>query len=124
LKLDKPLKTKDKALKIAEFTLGKKAQDITILDIKNLSGICDYFIICSGDSGRQVRAIYEGVAKECKKNKIIIKSYESDEAESWILVDFFDIILHIFSQSTREFYDLEYLWSKAKKIKFPSSKLT
>ena len=124
MKLDKPLKTKDKALKIAEFTLGKKAQDITILDIKNLSGICDYFIICSGDSGRQVRAIYEGVAKECKKNKIIIKSYESDEAESWILVDFFDIILHIFSQSTREFYDLEYLWSKAKKIKFPSSKLT
>ena len=123
MKLDKPLKTKDKALKIAEFTLGKKAQDIKILDIKNLSGLCDYFIICSADSGRQVRAIYEGVAKECKKNKIIIKSYESDEAGSWILIDFFDIILHIFSQSAREFYDLEYLWSKAKKVNFNSSKL-
>jgi len=108
---------KKKALKIAGFSAIKKAKDIVILDVGQISGLCDYFVICSGESGRQVKAIYEETARQCKKNKIKIHHYENDQEHSWIFVDFFDVILHIFSEDARKFYDLEHLWREAKKIK-------
>lgn len=104
-------------MKIADIITAKKAKDIVILDVKKVSGICDYFVICSGDSATQVKAIYEEVRRVCKKNKIKIRSFEADQLSHWILVDFFDVILHIFLDETRKFYNLEYLWSAAKKIK-------
>ena len=108
---------KEKALKIAEIITAKKARDIVILDMRKVSGICDYFVICSGDSTTQVKAIYEEARRMCKKNMIKIRSFEIDQSSHWILVDFFDVILHIFLDETRKFYNLEYLWSTAKKIK-------
>jgi len=122
VKVKKSLTSRQKALKIAEFIKVKKAKDIVILDIKKISGLCDYFIICSGESSRQVKAIEEAVIKESKKNNIGIQHCEADELSQWVLVDFFDIILHIFLEETRNFYNLEYLWSSAKKVKsnFPS----
>ncbi len=112
---------KEQALKIADFACQKKAKDIVILDVRKISNLCDYFVICSAESSAQVRAIYEEIAKRCKKDKIRIRSFENDELSHWILVDFFDIILHIFLDETRRFYNLEYLWREAKKIKIKNT---
>ncbi len=87
-----------------------------MLDVRKISGICDYFVICSGNSTRQVKAISADVLRKSKKDKIRVKHCEDDNEGLWILIDFFDVILHIFLDETRKLYDLEYLWSSAKKI--------
>ena len=114
--MTKTISSRARALKIAEFTLEKKAADVIILDVRAMSSIGDYFVIVSGGSTRQVKAIYENVARKCKKNRIKIHHYEGNHDADWILVDFFDVILHIFFNETREVYDLENLWKNAKKI--------
>lgn len=113
----KPSESKQKVFKIIEIISAKKAESITVLDVRRVCNFCNYFVICSADSGRQVRAIYEEVIKTCKKNNIKIQHWEDDELSRWILVDFFDVILHIFISEARKFYDLEHLWNTAKKVK-------
>ena len=103
-------------MKLVEFILAKKAKDIVVLDVRGVSDLCDYFVICSGDSATQVRAIYQEVARLSRENKIDIQHYEDDKLSRWILVDFFDVILHIFVSEARNFYNLEYLWNAAKKV--------
>jgi len=124
MKSKKPYSLRQKSLKIAELIGKKQAKDIVILDVRKISGLCDYFVICSAGSSAQAEAILETVLKESKKNEIRIQHYESDELFHWVLIDFFDIILHIFLEEVRGFYNLEYLWSSAKKLKInsPSSK--
>lgn len=92
-----------------------------VLDVRDHCGLCDYFVICSGETARQVEAIYEGVAKQCKQNRIKINHIERDAASQWLLVDFFDVILHIFVAAARRFYNLEYLWSQAQKERIKES---
>ena len=111
-----PSEIKEKLAKIVEIISKKQAKDIAILDVRNLSGLCDYFIICSTDSARQVKATYQDVIKQCRENKMKAQHFEGDESLRWILVDFFDVILHIFSDEAREYYNLEQLWNKAKKV--------
>jgi ribosome-associated protein len=114
--------SKDKAARIVEIALDKKANNPVILDVRGLCNICDYFIICSAESSRQVKAICEGVIKQCKKDKIGVVHKEKDELARWILVDFSDIVLHVFDEETRAFYNLEYLWREAKKVTIPKKK--
>ncbi len=116
----KPLKIKGELMEIVEIISSKKAQDIVVLDVSNSSGLCDYFVICSADSSRQVKAIAYEAIKACKKNKIKVKHFQDDPSLRWMLVDFFDIILHIFLEEARDFYNLENLWSNAKKIPLTS----
>lgn len=99
-----------------EFALEKKANDPVILDVRDFSGICDYFVICSADTERQTKAIYETIAKKCSKEKISISHSELDQECKWILIDLFDVIVHIFVDEAREFYNLEYLWKSANKV--------
>jgi len=112
---DKNLSRK-KAFQIIGFMQDKQAKDITLLDIRGVSNLCDYFIICSGESTRQVKAICEEVKRMCKKNKITLQHQESDESSRWVLIDLSDIMLHVFLEEARNFYDLEYLWNGAKKV--------
>ena len=112
----KSSESKKKAIQIARSLLEKKAKEVILLDVRDSSGLCDYFIICSADSAVQVKAIHQEIVKICKKNNINIQHSEKDEFSRWILVDFFDIILHIFLDEAREYYNLEYLWSSAKRI--------
>lgn len=105
----------DKVKKIAAFA-KEKANDLVILDIGNLSNICDYCVICSGDSPAQVKAIYRHTIKESRKGKIKIHHSEDDQNCNWMLIDYADIMVHVFSRQAREFYNLEYLYKKAKKI--------
>lgn len=92
----------------------KKAENIVLLDLRGLSSVADYFVICSGNSERQLRAIADGVDEGLQK--AVNKSPRHVEGLSgggWVLVDYSDVIIHIFSPSLRAYYNLEGLWAKA-----------
>ncbi|MBR5931485.1 MAG: ribosome silencing factor [Lachnospiraceae bacterium] len=89
----------------------KKAIDIKIIDISKISVIADYFIICGGSNSRQVKAIAENVEEKLGKAGVIPKSTEGYQNANWILLDYQDVIIHIFNQEQRLFYDLERIWS-------------
>lgn len=117
----KALIVRKKALKIIEFIMDKKADDPVLLDLRQVSSFCDYFIVCSGSSQRQARAIYESAKRLSKKNSITIYHAEDDIDSNWLLVDYFDIVLHIFNKEARSFYNLEKIWREAKKIRLPKN---
>ncbi|MBO4834534.1 MAG: ribosome silencing factor [Lachnospiraceae bacterium] len=89
----------------------KKAIDIKIIDISKISVIADYFIICGASNSRQVKAIAENVEEKLGKAGVIPKSTEGYQNANWILLDYQDVIIHIFNQEQRLFYDLERIWS-------------
>ena len=90
-----------------------KAQNITSLDVRELTGVMDTMIVASGNSNRQVKSLATNVAVEGKKAGFEIIGVEGDDTAEWILVDFGDVIVHIMLPATRAFYDLEKLWSSA-----------
>lgn len=94
----------------------KKAIDIKVLNLKEINNsIADYFIICSGNSNTQLDAIANAVKEEVyKKNKLSQGHIEGLENKEWILIDYFDVVVHIFLKERREFYALEELWGDAK----------
>ena len=100
--------------------LGRKAFDLVILDVRDLTSIADVFIICSGRSNRQVAAIAEFIQVELKKHGIRPLSVEGKKEGHWVLLDYGHVIIHVFYEPVRSFYDLEGLWIDAKKIKTPS----
>ena len=100
--------------------LGRKAFDLVILDVRDLTSIADAFIICSGRSNRQVAAIAEFIQVELKKHGIRPLSVEGKKEGHWVLLDYGHVIMHVFYEPVRSFYDLEGLWIDAKKIKTPS----
>lgn len=95
---------------LAEWALEKKAINPVVMDVRQTSGLCDYFVICSADNSRQVEAICDEIKKKCKENKIIINHIEKDDSPQWALIDMVDVIFHVFTADAREFYNLEYLW--------------
>ncbi len=98
-------------LQCVNAALEKKAKDIIILDVKGLSSFTDYMIICSGSSDRQVQAITSSIEKDLKKSRTLPLGIEGEKFGQWVLMDYGDIIVHIFYEPTREFYDIERLWS-------------
>ena len=92
----------------------KKGYDITILEVKGLSSLTDFFIICSSDSDPQTRSITNCIKKDL--SKITIKPYQIEGFEDldWVLMDYHDIVIHIFKKEVREFYKIERLWADAK----------
>ena len=100
--------------------LGKKALDLVILDVRQLTSITDAFIICSGRSNRQVTAIAEYIQTSLKKKDIKPLSVEGKREGHWVLLDYGHVIIHIFYEPVRDFYDLESLWNDAEKIQADS----
>lgn len=96
--------------------LGKKAGDIVVLDVREITSIADVFIICSGRSNRQVTAIAEFVQVELKKHDLRPLSVEGKKEGHWILLDYGHVVIHVFYEPVRDFYDLEGLWVDAKRI--------
>ncbi len=92
----------------------KKASDVVIMDMHEVSGLADYFILCSGTSDIQVRAVKESVETRLKREcQEMPWHVEGAEHRQWILLDYVDLVVHIFTPERREFYDLERLWSDA-----------
>lgn len=117
-----PLKSKQIALLVQEACEEKKGEDIVILDIRKLSSIADYFVIASGTSDRHVRAIAENVLDRLEQKKIKCTHVEGIQESRWVLLDFSDIIVHVFYPETRRFYSLERLWGEASKFQEPKAK--
>jgi ribosome-associated protein len=112
-----PAQTLDFYIKAA---LGKKAMDLVVLDVRKLSSIADVFIICSGRSNRQVMAIAEHIQVDLKKHGIKPLSVEGKKEGHWVLLDYGHVIIHVFYEPVRSFYDLEGLWIDAEKIETKS----
>jgi len=94
----------------------KKAFDIILLDISKVASFASYFLMCSGDSSRQIQAIVDEVEKKLKENGIRPNHVEGYRHAEWILMDYVDIVVHVFSKSARAYYDLERLWRDGKRL--------
>ncbi len=99
-----------------KLAVGKKAKAPLILELKDISSIADYFVICSGDSSTQVKAIAEAIDDNFSKDKMFPVGKEGLSAARWVLMDYGDIVIHIFNAESRAFYDLERLWLDAPRI--------
>lgn len=101
--------------KIIKYLEDKKAIDIKTIDIKGKTTIADYFIIASGTSSTHIKALADNVEEELKKQDIYPNKIEGYNSAAWILMDYQDVIVHIFTEEQRENYNLEDLWEKAQK---------
>ena len=111
------LESKQKALLAGKFAADKKAMRIVILEMKKLMSITDYFVICSGTSSVHLEAVADGIVEGLAKDKEKPLGIEGSKFVNWILLDYGDIIVHIFRDEAREFYRLEKLWGDARKIR-------
>lgn len=110
------LSSKELVDKIIERLLEKKAVEITVLDLHAITSICDYFIICTAESTPQIKAVYEHVEAELKQENIRVWHIEGTHNLQWVLMDYVDVVLHIFLPEVREFYSLERLWNDAPRV--------
>ena len=109
-----------KALNCARAAIDKKAEHLKVLDLTELSGFTDYFVICSGMSDRQVQAISDSVEAAMSAEGHELLSTEGYAEGRWVLLDFGDVVVHVFLDALREYYDLENLWADAPRVKIPS----
>ena len=98
----------------------KKATDTVILDLRDIATFTEYFVICTGASTRQVQAISNSVEEELRKSGRRPSHIEGYSSAEWILLDYGDFIVHVFSAASRRFYDLERLWRDAKRVEMPA----
>jgi ribosome-associated protein len=101
------------ALAAAECALEKKATNIKLLDVRDITSFADYFVIASGSSDMQVKAIAENVLAKMREAGVKPWKSEGWDALQWVIIDFVDVVVHIFSETAREFYHLERLWADA-----------
>jgi ribosome-associated protein len=99
----------------------KKAADVLLLDLRKAAGFADYFLICSGGNPRQIRAIADAVIDALSIDDARPAHVEGYERSEWILLDYFDFIVHIFAPETRMFYSLERLWGNAERVEIPAT---
>lgn len=111
---------KEKAFLCARAALDHKAIDLVILAIQNLSSFADYFVICSGNSDRQVQAIATHIEEKLAQKGLYPLGIEGKREARWILLDYGEVVVHVFYHPVREFYDLEKLWSDAPRVPLPS----
>lgn len=98
---------------IASYATDKKAIDVVELDLRGVLGYTDYFLVCSGNTGRQTKAIHDGILEGLKHDhELLPRRVEGSAQGGWILMDYLDVVVHIFTPETREFYRLEQLWGE------------
>jgi ribosome-associated protein len=96
--------------------LEKKAVNVVVLDLRHTPAFTDFFVLCSGQNARQVKAIADSVEEALRAAKVRPAHIEGYDRSEWVLMDFFNFIVHVFSPQTREFYALERLWGDAERI--------
>lgn len=101
------------AIAAGEVALSKKAIDVKVLDLRELTSVTDYFVICSGSLDLHVKAISDAIVEELEKRKIKVWHIEGYSVLKWVLLDYVDVVVHIFNREIRDFYGLERLWGDA-----------
>lgn len=114
----------EKALLCTRFALDKKAYDLELLDVGPLTSVADYFLICTGRSDTQVQAIARSIEDNLRAQGIRPLAVEGMSRGQWVLLDYGDVVVHVFYQPIREFYDLEGLWLKAEHAELPEPYLS
>lgn len=104
------MNSREKAGIVYKALEDKKANNIKIIDISDISGMCDYMVIADGSNKNQLQAMSDNVEEYLKKEQVQLKNREGYANGGWILLDYYDIIVHIFSYEGRSFYDLEHIW--------------
>jgi ribosome-associated protein len=112
--------SRTKALSCARAAIDKKAENVKIMDLSGVSGFTDYFVICSGMSDRQVQAIANSVENAMDSAGYNLLCSEGYADGRWVLLDFGDVVIHVFLDALREYYDLENLWGDAPRVPVPS----
>jgi ribosome-associated protein len=99
--------------RIAAIASDRKAIDIRVLDVREIVGYTDWFLICSGNTERQTKAIHDAVHEELKKDGVLPRRVEGQREARWVLMDYLDCVVHIFTPEARQFYRLDQLWGEA-----------
>lgn len=108
------MRPKTLAKKAAQLALEKKAEDVVIMDVRKLTSITDFFVICSAESSVQLKAIVDHIVEELEKKGIKAWHIEGYTNLIWVLIDYVDVVVHAFLKQAREFYGLEKFWGDAK----------
>lgn len=116
--LEKPTTGEEKARLCAQLAEDNKAQELVLLDVSGFASFADFFIICSGRSSRQAQGIADKVEAGLRDRGIKPLGVEGKGEGQWVLMDYGDVIVHIFYEPVRNLYDLESLWSEAKRVRF------
>jgi ribosome-associated protein len=111
-----PLTSRTFAKKTAEFALSKKASDVVLMDLRKLNAPADFFVLCSADSDTHAKAIAQAVRDGADGIGVTLLRSEGFRALTWVLLDYFDVVVHVFKKDVRQFYNLERLWGDAKVI--------
>jgi ribosome-associated protein len=109
-----PLSPEQLVAEIGRYAADKKALDVVELDLRGVLGYTDYFLVCSGNTARQAKAIHDGILEGLKREHgLLPRRVEGSADAGWILIDCLDVVVHVFTPETREFYRLEHLWGEA-----------
>jgi ribosome-associated protein len=111
-----PLKSLEKAHAVVSVLEDKKAEKILLLDIQKIASFTDYFIICNGSSDRMLHALAASVRDYAKEELNEFLDIEGDPQQGWVVVDMGDVVVHFFSEEMRDYYKLEQLWEKGKRL--------
>ncbi len=115
-------KTLEMVEQAAQAALDKKAVDLVMLDLNGVASLSGYFLLCTGESSRQVQAISNGIEEHLLERGVKPHHVEGYRHAEWILLDYLDFVVHVFSPQARAFYDLERLWRPAKHLPVPEEK--
>jgi ribosome-associated protein len=109
----------ESVLRAVQAARDKKAEDLQVLDLRALDSFTDFFVICSGQNVRQVQAIADAVEEGLRKEQVKPAHVEGFARAEWVLLDYFDFVVHVFNSQRREFYALERLWGSAERAPLP-----
>ena len=115
----KHIDSRSKALDCVRFALERKAYDLVLMEVGELTSIGDYFLICTGRSDTQVQAIAQSVQENLAGQGVKPLAVEGYTHGQWVVIDFGDVVVHIFNEPVRHFYDLERLWARAPRVTLP-----
>ena len=111
----------EQARRIATLARGKLAKDVVILDMRPVCTYTDFFVICTGQNPRQTKAIYDEVHAQLKREVRVFPQTEGGREATWIVADYLDVVLHVFTPETRDFYRLEDLWGAVPSIELEAA---
>ncbi len=112
------LAAQDFAVRAARLAVDLRAEDVVVLDLRDLSPVTDFFVICSGTSDRQMRAVYDALEADGNASGWPPFGSAGYDSTTWMLLDFVDVVVHIFSPEYRRYYDLELLWGDAPRVEW------